>query len=199
MFLPRWTRKIEDEFVDNWGDVIFSVQKSVRSARKAANLSPPPEHVAYAQKRLNAYRGAVGVEWEVVGYDDPDVIKRVPASVHAGDIHIAAACLVLQDSLSEEPGCNKVFLVSKNLKHLPVKSLKALGIEVSKPGRFIDLLYRMNPVLMERVLRKTVTDLNGYSEEKLLGALTIHGASETARHFSKEWGVELSLAGEQTR
>lgn len=199
LFLPRWTREIENEFVDNWGDVIFDVQKSARATRKAAKLSPPPEHVAAAQKRLNAFRGAVGIEWEVVGYDDPDVILRVPDNVDSGDVHLVGACLILLDSLSEERGTHRIFLVSNNLKHLSVRALKPLGIEVLKPGKFIDLLCKVEPIRMEIALRKTVSDLNGYSEEQLLSSLSLHGASETARHFSKSWNVKVTKTAEKSR
>jgi hypothetical protein len=198
LFFPRWTLEIEKEFVDNWGDVIFSVQKSTRATRKATKLSPPPEHVAAAQKRLKAFRGAVGIDWEIVGYDDPDVILQVPARVDSGDVHLVAACLVLRDSLSEEPGEHRIFLISKNLKHLPVNALKPLGIEVLKPGKFIDSLWKAEPNRMEKALRQTVSDLINYSEEQLLSSLAFHGASETARHFSNLWNVKISTA-EQSR
>lgn len=194
LFFPRWTLEIEKEFVDNWGDVIYSVQKSTRATRKATKFSPPPEHVAAAHKRLKAFRRAVGIEWEIVGYDDPDMILRVPDSVDSGDAHLVAACLILCDSLSEEAGEHRVFLVSKNLKHLSVNALKPLGVEVLKPGKFIDLLWKAEPDRMESALRKTVSDLTSYSEEQLLSSLSFHGASETARHFSRLWNVKISAA-----
>ena len=199
LFLPRWTRKIEDEFTDNFGDVVFKVPKNERAARKAAKESPPSAHVKLAKKRLNAYRGAVGLEWEVVGYGDPDVISRVPAGVDPDDAHLVAACLVLRDSLSEEFEETRVFLVSRNLKHLSVKRVESLDVEVLKPGKFIDLLCNEQPARMEAALRKTVSDLNGYTKEKLLASLKVHGASETAKRFSKTWGIEFSPTSERDR
>ena len=192
MFLPRWTKKIEEEFVENWGDVVFNVQLRAKKERKAAKISPLAAHVEGAQKRLARYRAAVGVtEWEIFGYDEQDVIDRVPKCVDTGDIHLAAAGLIQLDALSEEPGEHRVFVLSANLKHLSVTALKTLGIEVVKPGKFIDLLCKARPSLLEQSLRKTVSDLNDYSQEKLLLSLSVHGAAETVKYFSREWAIRI--------
>jgi hypothetical protein len=193
MFLPRWTCKIEEEFLENWGDVVFNVQPSIRKKRKAEKRPPPREYLAGAQKRMAAFRAATGgFEWEILGYDDQDVIARVPESVDDGDVHLVAACLIQLDSLSEEPGEHRLFLLSNNLKHLSIQTLKMLGIEVLMPGKFIDLLCMMDPVRLEKSFNITISDLKNYSKVQLLSALSVHGATETVKNFSNKWALNIS-------
>lgn len=191
LFLPRWTQTIQDEFVDNWGDLVFNVENSDRRTRKKAKLPPPANHVAGAQRRLSCFRGAVGVEWEIVGYGDQDILDRVPKKVDRTDIPHVSACLVLLDSLSEETTPSKIFLVSNNLKDLSVRECKSLGIEVIPPGRFLDNLMAAAPSRVESALKKSIADLKGFSEKDLLGVLKVHKATKTALQLSKEWNVPM--------
>jgi len=193
LFLPRWTRTIEDEFVSNWGDVVFGVSSADKKARKEAGGTPPPDHIAGAKKRLSCFRGAVGLEWEIIGYDEADILARVPSGVDKSDIPHVAACLVLLDSLSEENSPFKIFLVSKNLKDLSVKKTKALGVEVLTPGKFLDRLMEVAPSRVEAALDRTMSDLRDYGKAELLRGLQVHKAHKTAKHFAKAWGIQLSM------
>ncbi len=192
LYLPRWTKKIEDEFVQNWGDVVTSTDKDARATRKASGIPPSQKHVAGARNRLSKYRAAVGgFDWEIVGYDDQDVIDRVPKEVNAGDVHLAAACLVMSDALFEEPVPHRVLLISSNIKHLAVPALGTLGVEVLRPGAFVDLLYQAQPSLVEESLCKTVDDLKDYSREELLSNLALHKADKTVAFLANKWRVKV--------
>jgi hypothetical protein len=191
LFLPRWTIAIQNEFVNYWGDVTFDVNKSDRRKRKEAKLPPPPDHIEGANRRLSCFRAAVGVEWEIIGFNDQDILDRVPSGVDANDIPHGAACLVILDSLSEETTLDKIFLVSNNLKHLSVKECKALGIEVLAPGRFLDVLMEASPLKVEFALKKSVADLKNFSKEDLLRVLTFHNAHKTAQRLAKTWRLRL--------
>ena len=195
LYFPRWTQKIEEEFIENWAEVIAGVARATRRTRKASNIAPMPEHVAGARNRLSKYRAAVGRnDWEVIGYDDKDVTDRVPKEVDAGDVHLAAACLVISDSLSEEAGSHRVLLISNNVKHLAAPALGRLGVEVFTPGDFIDLMCLAQPSLVEESLCKTVEDLNDYSKEKLLTDLSLHKANKTVALFENKWHIKIRTA-----
>jgi hypothetical protein len=88
---------------------------------------------------------------------------------------------------------DRVFIVSANLRHLAVKEMRTLGIEVVRPGRFIDLLCAAAPVDVAAGLNKTIEDLNAppLTKTDLLTILKLHGAKATVRHFSKYWNVTI--------
>jgi hypothetical protein len=57
----------------------------------------------------------------------------VPAKVHAGDAHLAAAAFVLKTLHGEEGAVDKVYIVSANLAHLAVEDMRIAGITVVSP------------------------------------------------------------------
>ena len=185
MYFPRWTQAIENEFVNNWGEVCSHVSKINRRARKRANLPPQQEHVALARHRLSRFRSAVGREWEVVGYDDDDVVRRVPVDVDETDIPHVAACIVLLDALSEEAGSSKVFLISNNVKDLAVQGCALIGVEVLTPGQFLDALLSADPLRTERALKQSLIDLKHFNFDNLIDVLKTHKARKAAGYMAK--------------
>jgi hypothetical protein len=192
LFSAKWTDSIEAEFLRNWSMVVYA-------ARRTASKSAPPLSAAEAAKiqskaanRLRCYKHAAH-EYEVFGYDDPSVIAQLPAAIHKGDKHVAAAAIVLLNYAKEFGGPDKILIVSANLKHLAVKEMRALGIEVVRPGEFIDLLFAADPVKVAAALNKTRMDLNTppLTQMDLLSILKLHGAKATVRHFSKLWNITI--------
>lgn len=82
----------------------------------------------------------------------------------------------------------KIILVSGNTRHLAVKDTQKLGIDVMKPGEFIDALLMAAKSRVGRALKKAVADLTDppYTKEQLLAALRLHGAHKTAAHFAEQ-------------
>ena len=187
LYYPRWTQTIEGEFIRNFGAVALAENAQERKAFKAARANP--KHIAKAQYRLNCFRAAVGPEYEVLLYDKPAYRAKVPSAVHAGDIHVASAALVLHTLAQEEGVADKVFIVSSNLAHLAVKDLAAMGISVLSPGTFIDKINTAAPARVKMALLKTINDLSAppFTKEDLLSLLVMHGATETAGFHVTGW------------
>jgi hypothetical protein len=191
LYFPRWTADIEKEFLRNWAQVVKRLKGSELKAYQAA--SPHCDDERKAQNRLSAYRNAVGDEYRLIGYNATRIAQQVPSAVNKDDTHVAQAAILMQNLIASEGlACDKVFLISTNVKHLAVADMGRLGIEVMRPGTFIDLLLQAAPDRMAEALKKTVSDLDDppYTKSDLLGALRLHGAKATAKHFSKEWGVK---------
>ncbi|MBB5605982.1 MULTISPECIES: hypothetical protein [unclassified Janthinobacterium] len=189
LYHPRWTQTIEDEFIRHFGAVVLAQVKAERTAIKAA--LPDPVHIAKAKHRLHCFRSAVGQEYEVLLYDQPGYKNRVPSKVHAGDMHVASAALVLHTLAQEECAVDKVFIVSSNLPHLAVKEMAAIGIDVVSPGDFINRLNAAAPAQVEHALLKTIHDLTSppCHKEDLLKLLITHGAEETAKYHAAKWNA----------
>ncbi|RFP09857.1 hypothetical protein D0T26_28540 [Duganella sp. BJB489] len=113
--------------------------------------------------------------------------------MHAGDIHVASAALVLHILAQQEGAADKVFIVSNNLKHLAVKKMAAIGIDVISPGDFVDKLNAVAPARVETALLKTINDLTAppYTQADMLSLLMTHGANKTAKFYSSRWHVEI--------
>ena len=127
-------------------------------AYKAA--SPHADDKCKAEKRLNAYRNAVGDEYRLIGYGANHIAKQVPTAVNKGDIHVAQAAILMRHLLaSEGMVSDRIFLVSSNVKHLAAKDMAGLGIEVVRPGAFVDLLFQAAQDRVSEALEKTVSDL----------------------------------------
>lgn len=195
LYCPRWTQAIEDEFIEHFGEVALTKGRQAR--REAAAAGPNPAHIAKARHRLGCFRAAVGFEHEVLLYDRPEYLAKVPNAVDAGDIHVASAALVLRGLSDEEGLADKVCIVSNNLTHLAPKDMAALGIEVMSPGVFIDELNKAAPNRVEQALLKTVNDLTTppFTMANLLGLLDTHGAKATAKHWSRQWKVKIPQQG----
>lgn len=188
LYEPRWTQDIEAEFTRNWVQVVTGLKGQALRAYKASDEEAGD--AKRAARRLAAFRGAVGVEWEILGHDHESVLARVPAMVNKGDKHVVAAAVRLKDVLATEGSPNDmVFVVSSNLKHLAVKDTAKLGIQVVKPGAFVDLLCAADPGRVEDALKRSVKDLKNppYTKAELLGALELHGAIGTVAHFRRLW------------
>lgn len=192
LYHARWTPAIEGEFIKHFGAIILAADATIAKATKAA--SPNQEHIAIAQRRLRCFRLAVGPEHEVLLYDKPIYECMVPSNVHFRDIHVASAALVLR-ALAQQEGvaADKVFIVSNNLKHLAVKEMAAIGIDVISPGEFIDKLNAAAPARVEAAILKTINDLVAppYSKADALTLLVKHGAAETAKFYAAHWHVQI--------
>ena len=191
LYFPRWTEAIEAEFIKNYGHVVLAKNKTESKAIRAAAANPA--HIAKARRRLNCFRSAVGIKWQIFLYDTPACASVVPKKVNAGDIHVASAALVLR-KFSQDEGCaDKVFIVSDNLKHLAVKDMDAMGISVVSPGSFINELNRVAPDQVEKALFRTINDLEAppFSHADLLWLLVSHAAKETANFYSEKWNVRI--------
>jgi len=78
-YFPRWTKKIESEFLRNFPAVAFG---KTRAERNLIRKNPPtPSHLVAATKRLNAFRNAVGPECEVFLYDQKTFTDQVPLNI----------------------------------------------------------------------------------------------------------------------
>lgn len=187
LYHPRWTQTIEDEFIRHFGAVVLAQGKAERTAIKAA--LPDPVHIAKAKHRLQCFRSAAGPEYEVLLYEQPNYKNQVPSKVHAGDMHVASAALVLHTLAQEECAADKVFIVSSNLPHLAVKEMAVIGIDVVSPGDFINKLNMVAPAQVEHALLKTINDLTSppLTRENLLRLLITHGAEDTEKYYAAKW------------
>lgn len=191
LYFPRWTANIESEFLDHWAEVVAARSRDGRNDMLAA--ASVAEYRRRAQHRLNCFRSAVGPDYEVLGHEARQLLKRIPERVDAGDRHVAAAALVLKD-LSREYGPNdRIMIVSKNTRHFAVTAMRRIGIDVVGPGKFIDWFLSASPARLERALKRTIADLKDppYTNSQLLDALKLHGATATASHFAGVWRERL--------
>jgi len=192
LYFPRWTVDIETEFLRNWAQVVKRRKGAELKANKAA--TPHADDGRKAEARLNAYRNAVGDEYRLIGYQANHIAKQVPAAVNHGDIHVAQAAILMRHLLvSQGMVSDRIFLVSSNVKHLAAKDMAGLGIEVIRPGAFVDLLFQAAQNRVSEALEQTVSDLTSppYTKDDLLGSLSLHGARATVKHFCKAWSVRL--------
>lgn len=190
-YFPRWTVTIEQEFIRNYGRVVLAASRLKGSAFRPA--LPNAEHSARAEARLKSFQSAVGFQWNVLLYDQPHYLDKVPSNVNAGDTHVASASLVLHE-LSQQEGCNdKVFIVSNNLAHLAVNEMKALGISVVSPGAFINQLTGAAFAKVEKALLRTTQDLRAptFTRADMLSLLVLHGAVEAANSFASTWHLDI--------
>ncbi len=192
LYFPRWTVDIETEFLRNWAQVVKRLKGAELKAYKVA--CPHADDERKAKKRLNAYRNAVGDEYRLIGYGANHIAKQVPTTVNKGDIHVAQAAILMRHLLASEGlVSDRIFLVSSNVKHLAAKDMAGLGIEVIRPGAFVDLLFQAAQDRVSEALEQTVSDLISppYTRGDLLGSLSLHGAKATVKHFCKAWRVRL--------
>jgi len=200
IYHPRWTEKIEQEFVLHWGHIVKGLKGAALKAYKAA--APHADDEKGARQRLRAYRGAVGDEYELLGYDAQHIVQRVPKKVNCGDTHVVAAAILLKTLLaSEGSASDRVFIVSNNTKHLAVTDVAMLGIEVVKPGVFIDMIAQADAVRMKQALDRTISALQNppYTKSEILGALQLHGANATVAQLCHTWGVSLTASSKRKR
>lgn len=190
LFSARWSSGIEEEFLRNWPKVVAKARKG----SKVLSAQQVKAEMSKAQRRLACYKGAVP-DHEILGHDQGPVLERVPSDVDAEDRHVAAAGLVLIDYARQFNTKDKVYIVSSNLKHLAAADMLRLGIQVVPPGEFIDSLTQADSARVGAALEKSINSLNNpqYTHELLLGALLLHGAKNTARHFALAWGEKLPV------
>lgn len=166
MYFVHWTHDVEVEFLRNWPVV-------------------HPDAAASGPKRLKAFQRATGNTHLVLGHGDTANMCRVPGRVQANDRQLVAAALVMVNGLDEEddPNQHKVLIVSSNTKHLAVADTRKLGIEVVKPGAFLDSLYAIAPERTSQAIAKSISDLKKppYSRDEMVAALRLHGAQELAK------------------
>lgn len=181
LYSPRWTWTIEQEFITNFAAVVAITRKKKGQLSKAT----PPEqlHIAKAQARLDCFRLAVGPEYQVLLYEQSSFVGMVPPAVHTKDRHLASAAIVLKTFASEESPLDRVLLVTSNIKHLAVKEMKTIGIEVLTPGEFINRLCSVAPARVRLALSKTMNDLTAppYTRSDLATMLQRCGADAAAR------------------
>lgn len=182
LYFPQWTKDIEAEFLKNWSNV----------GKNAPNGS--------AQRRLDCFQAAANNRHEIFGHNKSENIRMVPAQVDPGDRHVISAALVLRAACESE--ADKVIVVTSNIAHMAPKHVEKLGVEVIRPGTFIDNLCEASPERVGLALNRTVNDLKNppYTQAQLLGALSLHKATATVRWFSKQWGIPPELpATERSR
>lgn len=193
LYRPRWTADIEREFLDNFPPVVFGKTKA---ERKAIKENPPPEHVDSAKRRLSAFRGSAGPEFEVFGYGMPKHLRLVPPNVDPKDVHVVAAAIVVK--FYADPA-DKVFIVSANVAHLDKIEVAKLGVEVLSPGQFIDAMAKTGDPRFESAMSRTMQDRTGkraFGKEDLLACLLTHKAKKAADHLSKIWRVAVPSPGQ---
>jgi hypothetical protein len=128
-------------------------------------------------------------EYEIMGHLRDEILAIVPRKVQANDRHVAAAALQLRAVLDDEGEQAEVCLVTNNLKHLAVREMKALRVEVLTPGTFIDRFATDDRTA--EAIRKAASQLSdpAYTLEELLGALAVHGTKVTVQALAKRWGL----------
>ena len=167
LYYPHWTAEIEAEFLKNWPIVVGQTIVDV----------------AQAQHRLSCFRNAIP-GYQVLGH--MALIGQVPANVNAKDRHVAAAGLALRDYSEDN---DEVLIVSSNVKDLAKANLAAMGVEVVRPGEFVDRLYAARSSVVEGAMRQVVGALAKppYTRDQLLSVLKLHGASATAAGLEATW------------
>jgi hypothetical protein len=172
LYFAYWTDEVEAEFLRNWPFVHTDAIQS-------------------GAKRLKAFQRATREGHMIFGHNSPAVMQDVPARVHANDRHLVAAALVLIKGLTDEdqPDLHKVLIVSNNTRHLAITDTRQLGIEVVKPGYFLDSLFAADSERAVRALAKSLSDLKKppYSKREMLAALRLHGAKAMAAGLSNTW------------
>ncbi len=176
LYFAYWTGAVEAEFLRNWPAV-------------------HPDAALSGVRRLKAFQRATRNGHIVFGHENPAIMQRVPALVHANDRHLVAAALVLVNGLDEEehPEQHKVLVVSSNTKHLAVADSRKLGVEVVKPGDFLDGLFAADPDRAFRAIAKSLSDLKKppYSQREMVAALRLHGAKELAAGLAATWAAAI--------
>lgn len=159
LYFTYWTEVVEAEFLRNWPTVHPGASKS-----------------GFA--RLTAFQRASNYGYLITGHEDEKYMARVPSRVQSNDRHLVAAALVLLSGIDEEkhPELDKVLIVSNNIRHLAVKEVSRLGIEVIKAGAFLDRIFEMAPLQMTRAISRSRSDLQNppYSKDEMLAALRLH-------------------------
>jgi hypothetical protein len=172
LYSSYWTDEVEAEFLRNWPAV-------------------HPDATPSGVKRLKAFQRATRNGHMIFGHDSPATRQRVPARVQINDRHLVAAALVLVNGLDEEvhPERHKVLIVSSNAKHLAVTDTRKLGIDVIKPGDFLDALFAADPGRTGRAIAKSISDLKKppYTKQEMLAALRLHGANGLAAGLEALW------------
>ena len=172
LYFAHWTDEVEAEFLRNWPFV-------------------HPDAIQSGAKRLKAFQRAAREGHMIFGHNSPAIMQRVPARVHANDRHLVAAAFVLVKGLDEEesPDLHKVLIVSNNTKHLATTDSRKLGIDVVKPGEFLDSLFAADSERAVRAISKSLSDLKKppYSKREMLAALRLHGAKTMAAGLSISW------------
>lgn len=194
MYEARWSHSIEKEYVRNWSAVNRRLKGKALQAYKATQ--DYQDDLTKAGKRINAMRSAIGSEALLLGEDDPAQLALVPPKVHKGDKHVAASALILERSLVDgAERLGQCYLVTNNLRHLPVRSMAPLGVTVCTPGAFIDLLCQRDLGAFERALMHTIKSLKAppMTQSQLLGALHINGAKGAAQCMSAHWQCPIEL------
>lgn len=192
LYHPRWTKTIEAEFLKNFAAVVLARTKA--EAKVLASSPPTADHFAKARHRLACFRSAAGPQFEVLLYNNPEYVAKVPEKVDPKDVHVASAALVLHTLIQEEGTADKVYIVSSNITDLAVSDMRAIGVHVVSPGKFIDHLNAVAPARVEQALLQSVKDLKkepAYTLEHLLGLLQLHKASATASYYSRKWEVTI--------
>ena len=198
LFSAKWTDAIELEFLRNWSVILAAARRKAFQSTGNRVIAEPADDHLMAVKRLRCFQHAIP-EYQVFGYDDESVVKQVPAAVHQGDRHVAAAAITLLKYVNECSVTDKVFIVSANLKHLAVNDMRAIGIEVLGPGAFIDLLFAAAAEKVDASLKKSLADLKTppLTKADLLAVLRLHGAQAVVRHYAKAWNVPLAPASQR--
>jgi len=86
---------------------------------------------------MRAYQGAKGDDYELPEYKARYTVKQVPHKFNCGVTQVMDAAIFPKTLLtSKGSNSNKVFIVSKNNKHIAVTDVATLGMAVIKFGAF---------------------------------------------------------------
>lgn len=165
-----------------------------KAERQAIKENPRPEHVDSANRRLSAFRGSAGPEFEVFGYGLPMHLSLVPSKVDPKDVHVVAAAIVVKPYADP---ADKVLIVSANVAHLGKSEVARLGVEVLSPGQFVDAMAKTGDPRFESAMSRTIRDRAGkqpFGQADLLACLMTHKARKAAERLSKIWNVPVPSA-----
>jgi len=133
------------------------------------------------QRRLQGMIGAVP-DWEVSHYDR---FIDAFAGVDAGDRHVSAAALALQEREGHE-----VVLVTENLKHFPLTEMSRRGVQPMSSSEYLHRLFDEDGVAVLRVAEACRTKLRAppRTREDYVAVLMTLGC-DLAYDLSKAWKV----------
>ena len=121
-------------------------------------------------------------DWEVSHYDR---FIDAFAGVDAGDRHVSAAALALQEREGHE-----VVLVTENLKHFPLTEMSRRGVQPMSSSEYLHRLFDEDGVAVLRVAEACRTKLRAppRTREDYVAVLMTLGC-DLAYDLSKAWKV----------
>lgn len=169
LFFAHWTATIDSEFMRHMPRLFNATQAQAASRLMAMKKRCP--------------------EWEIE-LSNAD-FTQVPSSVDSGDRHVAAAAIAVRN-LPDSDRNAKVLLVTENLRDMAPTAMARLGIQVLRPGAFLDELYMAFSKPTTRAVLRAAGDLKNppYTVAELLFALKRQGAKALAAGMAEALQVK---------